>query len=755
MMRVSLTALRRLAPGLVGAVVTAAIAQDTRTDYPPTRRVDQVDTLHGTKVEDPYRWLEADLRTSKEVADWVAAQNKVTATYLAGIPERAAVQRRLAELWNYERVSPPHRVAGRYYAFTRNDGLRDQDVVYTAETPDAEPMVLLDPNGWTKDGTTALAGIEFSPDGKHMAYGVSESGSDWLSWKVLDVGSRKPLADDLRWTKFTGVSWAADGTGFYYSRYPEPKPGEKHQAVPRHQKVYFHRLGTPQGDDVLVYERPDQPTWLLNARVTGDGRYLVVRLAEGGRSGNARYVYRDLCEPGSKFADLIGPADAIYRFIDSDGPAFYFQTDLDAPRGRVVAIDARQPARKDWKTVIPEGDATLQLVNRVGDRLVCNYFKDAHTQLKVFSLDGTFTRELPLPGIGTAGGIEGSRSDTEVHFAYLSFATPPSVYRHDLTTGKTTLWRQPRVKFDPDDYEVKQVFYKGKDGTKVPMFVSHRKRLKLDGKNPTLLHGYGGFNLSLAPDFDPAWLAWMEMGGVRAEPPDGVRRLHRRGRVPDRREVHPAGEAGDPREQQRRPAGGGVYGAAAGPVRGVPARRGDSGHAPVPQVRGRSLHRGGARVAGRPGRVQGAAGDFAVPQPEEGGEVPGDAGDDGGHGRPGGADAQLQVRRHAATLPGGGRPGAAAGRVRCRPRRRPDDVPAGRGGRRPVGVPGQEPRHTGSGTALTPPGGPSCVTSPAVGKARKTHALPEVRRGSRGTVSASGAELVPSWCRTWWKRWKR
>jgi prolyl oligopeptidase len=498
---------------LTGTV--AALGGETPT-YPPTRRVDQVDTLHGTKVKDPYRWLEADWRSSREVADWITGQNKVTFTYLKGIPEREAIKRRLTELWNYEKISPPHKVAGRFYVFSRNDGLQNHDVVYTAETPDAEPKVLLDPNTWTKDGTAALTEMEFSADGKYLAYGVAESGSDWTTWKVLDVATRRPLADDLKWIRFSSASWAADSKGFYYSRYPEPKPGEKYQAIPRHQKVYYHRLGTPQRDDVLVYERPDQPSWLLNARATSDGRYLVIRLGEGGRSRNARFVYRDLREPGGKLVDLIAPADAIYRFIDNDGPVFYFQTDLDAPRGRVIAVDARKPGRKGWKTVVAQGEATLLVVNLIGDRLLCNYFKDAHTQLKVFSREGKFVRELPLPGIGTAGGIGGGRSDTEVYYAYLSFATPPTIFRHDLTTGKTARWRRPRVKFDPGDYEVKQVFYASKDGTKVPMFVSHKKGLKLDGGNPTLLHGYGGFNQSLAPDFDPAWLAWMEQGGVFA-----------------------------------------------------------------------------------------------------------------------------------------------------------------------------------------------------------------------------------------------
>jgi prolyl oligopeptidase len=496
--------------------LTAFAADNDHLTYPATRRVDQVDVLHGIRVEDPYRWLEGDVRVSKEVADWAAAQNRVTAAYLKGIPQRQAIKRRLTELWNYEKIYPPHRVAGRFYVYIRNDGLQNQDVVYTAQSPDAEPKMLLDPNTWAKEGTTPLAGMEFSADGKYLAYGVSDSGSDWTTWKVLCVETRERLADELKWIKFSSVSWTADSKGFFYSRYPELKSDQKYQTVPHNQKLYYHRLGTAQADDPVVYERPDQPSWLFNARATDDGRYLLIRIGEGGRSRNAGFVYRELREPGSKFVNLIDPPDAIYRFIDNDGPVFYFQTDLDAPRGRIIAIDTRKPNRHEWKAVVPQGDATLVGVNLIGGRFICNYFKDAHTQLEVFSQEGKFIRELPLPGIGTAGGIDAARSDTEVYYVYLSFATPPSVFRHDLVTGKTTLWRRPSVKFNPDDHEVKQVFYASKDGTKVPMFISHKKGLKLDGANPTLLHGYGGFNVSLAPDFDPAWLEWMEMGGVFA-----------------------------------------------------------------------------------------------------------------------------------------------------------------------------------------------------------------------------------------------
>jgi prolyl oligopeptidase len=505
-----------LAAELVVAVGAVGVAQDARVSYPVTRRTDQVETLNGNRVEDPYRWLETDIRASKEVADWIAAQNKFTAAYLANIPEREPIKRRLTELWNYEKVWPPRKVAGRFYVFGRNNGLQNQDVLYFAETPDADAKVLLDPNTWTKDGTSALAGTAFSPDGKHVAYGVAQFSSDWTSWKVLDVETRRPLADELKWIKFGGVSWASDSNGLFYSSYPAPKAGEQYQAVPSYQRVSYHRLGTLQREDTLVYERPEHANWLVGPRATSDGRYLIIRLSEGGISRNTGFVYRDLRKPGGKFVALIDPPDAIYRFIDNDGPIFFLQTDLDAPKGRVIAIDIRKPGRKEWKTVVPEGDATLLLAYWIGGRIICNYFKDAHTQLKVFSRDGEFVRELPLPGIGTAGGVEGERNDTEVFYEYLSFATPPSIFRHDLATGKTTLWRRAKVSFDPDNYEVKQVFYRSKDGTRVPMFVSHKKGIKCDGNNPTLLHGYGGFNRSTAPDFDPTWLVWMEQGGVFA-----------------------------------------------------------------------------------------------------------------------------------------------------------------------------------------------------------------------------------------------
>jgi prolyl oligopeptidase len=499
---------------LSGLLLSHAVGGDDKIDYPKTKRVNHVDDYHGEQVADPYRWLEADVRTSKEVADWVAAENKVTDAYLKGIPERPAIKQRLTELWNYEKYTAPKKVGTRY-VFSKNDGLQNQSVLYIQDTLDSTPRVLLDPNKWSKDGTVALAGTSFSEDGKYAAYGVSDAGSDWSVWHVLNVDTGKKLDDELRWLKYGGgATWTHDGRGFFYSRFPEPKPGEKYQALPFNQKVYYHRLGTPQSEDVLVYHRPDHPSWGCGAGVTEDGRYLILIISDGTTSRKSRIAYKDLQDPYGLPVDLIDQHDAVYNFIDNDGPVFYFKTDQGAPKGRVVAIDTRHPDRKDWKTVIPEAEPTLQGVNVVGNLFVASYLKDAYTQVKLFAPDGTFVREVEFPGIGTASGFGGKRSDTETFYSFSSFTTPPTIYRYNTITGKGTVFRQSKVKFIPDDYAVKQSFYESKDGTRVPMFLSHKKDLKLDGNNPTLLYGYGGFNISMTPGFDAAKLAWMELGGV-------------------------------------------------------------------------------------------------------------------------------------------------------------------------------------------------------------------------------------------------
>lgn len=502
----------------VAAVLTAADAQETKTlTYPDTKKTDAADDYHGTRVADPYRWLETDVRESKDVADWVAAENRVTAAFLDSIPERAAIQKRVTELWNYEKFSAPFKVGGRYF-YSKNDGLQNQNVLFILDRLDGEPRVLLDPNTWSKDGTVALGqGMAISEDGNFLAYPVAEAGSDWNVWKVIDVATGKPLSDELRWVKFSGAAWTADGKGFFYSRFPEPAKGAAFQALNENQKLYFHRRGTPQAEDALVYEVPEKPKWGVTSDTSEDGRYLVISVSDGTTSRKVRVLYKNLSNPDAKPVELIGNHDNKYTFLGNDGPVFYLRTDQDASRGRVVAIDTRDPDPAKWKTLVPEAKETLEAVHLVGNRFVCLYLKDAKTLVKVHELSGAFVREVAFPGIGSAGGFGGRRNDPETFYSFNSFATPTSIYRYDVATGATKPYRESKVKFDPAEYEVKQVFYPSKDGTKVPMFVAHKKGLKLDGTNPTLLYGYGGFNIPLPPGFSVSRLAWMEMGGVFAQ----------------------------------------------------------------------------------------------------------------------------------------------------------------------------------------------------------------------------------------------
>ncbi len=499
------------------ALSTVAFAQESKPlKYPDTKKVEQTDDYHGTKVADPYRWLEDDVRKSPDVAEWVAAPNKVTQAYLDTIPEREAIKKRITELWNYEKISAPSKAGGRYF-FSKNDGLQNQAVLYTQDTLDSEPRMLLDPNTWSKDGTVALSGFAVSDDGKYAAYGVAEAGSDWNTWKLLDIASGKTLGDELKWVKFSGASWTADGKGFFYSRFPEVKPGDTFQSLNVNQKLYYHRIGSPQADDVLVYQRPDNPKWTIGGSVTEDGRYLVITIGDGTTSRRARIAYKDLSEPYGLPIDLIDNFEGKFSFVGNDGPVFYFRTETDAPRGRLIAIDTRKPEKANWKTIVAESPKdTLEDVELVGNLFICVYLQDAKTVVKLYTPDGTFIEDVPLPGIGTASGFGGKRSDTETFFTFTSFTTPPTVYRLDLVTRKVKLFRQSKAKIDPSQFEVKQVFVPSKDGTKVPVFITHKKGLELNGKNPTLLYGYGGFNISLTPGFSVSRIQWMEMGGVLA-----------------------------------------------------------------------------------------------------------------------------------------------------------------------------------------------------------------------------------------------
>ncbi|MFL6258709.1 MAG: prolyl oligopeptidase family serine peptidase [Thermoanaerobaculia bacterium] len=486
---------------------------EKRIVYPESRRVEQVDEYHGVKVADPYRWLE-DL-DSQQTRDWVAAQNRLTSAYLAAIPEREPIRKRLTELWNYERYSVPTQRGGRYF-FTRNDGLQNQNVLYRIDTLGGQPRLVLDPNTLSQDGTIAMTGWSVSEDGRLLAYGLSSGGSDWQEWRVRDVETGRDLPDVLRWVKFSLAAWTHDDKGFFYSRYDEPREGRPLEEANFYQKLYYHRIGTPQSADELVYQRPDSKEMGFIAAVSEDGRYLIIQAWKGTETENAIF-YKDLQQPGSKVVELLDRFDAAYAFIENDGPVFWLQTDLGAPRGRVIAVDVRDPAREKWRELIPQGPETLQGVACLNDTFVALYLKDAHSQVRQFDLSGKPLREVELPGLGSAEGFTGRRRDRETFFSFSSFTAPGTIYRYDLETGKETVFRHPEIKgFDPGQYETRQVFFPSKDGTRIPMFLTYKKGLKLDGSNPTYLYGYGGFNVSLVPAFSTAHLVWMERGGIYA-----------------------------------------------------------------------------------------------------------------------------------------------------------------------------------------------------------------------------------------------
>lgn len=480
--------------------------------YPQTKTVDVVDDYQGVKVPDPYRWLE-DL-DSPEVKAWVEAQNRVTFSFLESIPARTAIRNRITELFDFERFDVPSVSGGRYF-FTRNSGLQNQSVLYVADGLNSEPRVLLDPNTLSADGTVALAGADVTDDGKLLAYAIARAGSDWNELYVRSVEIGKDLPDHIKWVKFSGISWTLDGKGFFYSRYDEPKDA-KLEASNYYQKLYYHRLGTPQSEDRLIYDRPDRKEWMFTGEVTDDGRYLIIYVSVGTEPKN-RVYYLDLKEENAQVVRLLDKFDAEYVFIDNDGPIFWFRTDLDAPRRRVVAIDIRRPEQASWKELIPQAAETLESVSVVDGMFLASYLKDAYSQVKVFDLSGKFVRQVALPGIGNTWGFDGKRSDRETFYAYTSYTTPGTIYRYVVKTGESVVYKQPKVRFNPDDYETRQIFYASKDGTRIPMFITHRKGLVLDGNAPTLLYGYGGFSIPNLPRFAVSRVVWMEMGGVYAE----------------------------------------------------------------------------------------------------------------------------------------------------------------------------------------------------------------------------------------------
>ncbi|MDH3439409.1 MAG: prolyl oligopeptidase family serine peptidase, partial [Gammaproteobacteria bacterium] len=455
-----------------------------------------------------------DVRESEDVSNWVEAQNAVTFDYLATIEERALIEKRLTELWDYERYSLPSKEGGRYF-YSYNNGLQNQSVIYTQESLDDEPELLIDPNTWSDDGTVALASFSPSPDGKHVAYLVQDGGSDWRIGEVLNIESGEKLDDRLEWLKFTGLSWAGDSSGFYYSRYPATSEQEKFQSLNKNMTIYFHTVGTSQDEDLMVYATPENPDWGPRAQVTDDGNHMIITISVG-TDNRYSIVYQDLTDPESEPEMIIEGFDYDYSLVGNVGDDLYFRTNNGAPKNRLIVINAKNPEPENWREIIPEAEDVLDGVNLVGGRIIAEYMQDAWSVIKIFDLDGNYVSDVDLPGIGTAFGFNGKADDPETFFGYVSFNTPGTVNRFDVETGEVSVFKAPDVAFDPDDYAVEQVFYNSKDGTRVPMFIAHHKDVVPDGSRPTLLYAYGGFNISLQPSFSVTRMVWMEMGGIFA-----------------------------------------------------------------------------------------------------------------------------------------------------------------------------------------------------------------------------------------------
>ncbi len=494
---------------------SSAEAKEPMTKYPATRRVEQVDTFHGVDVPDPYRWLEEDVRNSEEVAAWAQEQSDYARSYLDQLPSLDMFRNRLTELWNYERFSVPSQKAGKYF-FHKNDGLQNQSVLYVAGDYRSDGRVLIDPNNWSEDGTVALGATRASDDGRYLAYCRKESGSDWSTIYVKDIETGKDLDDKLEWTRWANIVWNAEGSGFFYTRYAKPEEGQQFQSSVTDPMIMFHKLGTSQQEDALVYQQPEHPTWSFWLERTDDNRFLVLSISSSTDPQNQLW-YRPVDAPlGGEWLPLIDDFDNQFWCLGNIGDQLYLFTDYQAPTKRVVAMDVAKPGRVKIKEIVPASEATLDGVTLFKDRLVANYMEDVVSQVKVFDLAGKFLTDVALPGIGSADGFGGKQTDTETFFSFTNYATPTSIYRYDLANDQVEQIRAPQVDFDPKEYTVRQAFCESKDGTRVPIIVTHRKGVELDGSNPTLLYGYGGFNIPITPGFSIERAVWMEQGGVLA-----------------------------------------------------------------------------------------------------------------------------------------------------------------------------------------------------------------------------------------------
>ncbi|MGX5817294.1 prolyl oligopeptidase family serine peptidase [Chitinophaga lutea] len=492
------------------AVGSASGQQFIPLKYPEAKKTETTDDYHGTKVADPYRWLEDD--NSAETKAWVEAENKVTQAYLSAIPFRSQIHSRLEEMWNYPRYGTPFR-EGKYYYFYKNDGLQNQAVLYRQLGLNGTPEVFIDPNKLSEKGTAALGSLSFSKDGKYCAYLIAKAGSDWQEGFVMDVATKQLLGDKLEWIKFSGLSWKGDG--FYYSRYDAPTEASKLSKKNEYHKVYYHKVGQPQSQDELIFVDKDHPLRNAGVGLTEDERFLVLSTTEG-TSGNEISV-RDLKDPSQKgFSLLIKGFDTDPDVIDHVNGQLLVKTNQDAPNFKVVLVDPKNPAKENWKTIIPEQPEVLQGVGTAGGKLFASYLKDASTRIMQYSKLGKLERSISLPGIGTASGFGGKEEDKTLFYTYTSFVAPPTIYKYDVASGKSELFRKSEVKFNPDEYETKQVFFSSKDGTKVPVFLSYKKGMQRNGDNPVLLYGYGGFNIPMTPGFSVTNLFFMEQGGIYA-----------------------------------------------------------------------------------------------------------------------------------------------------------------------------------------------------------------------------------------------
>lgn len=476
--------------------------------YPSTKKVDVSDNYFGTTIADPYRWLEDD--NSEETKNWVQQQNAVTSTYLSGVPYRDKVKSRLAVLWNYPKYGSPRKEGG-YYYFSKNDGLQNQSILYRQAGLKAEPEVFLNPNQFSGDGTVALSGTAFSKTAKFLAYQIARSGSDWQEAVIMDLSTQKLIDDTIKWIKFSGIAWKGD-EGFYYSRYPVPDATTKLSKQNQYHKVYYHRIGTLQSQDQLIYEDNEHPLRNVGADLTDDGRFLIISTTEG-TSGNELWV-KDLTNAKDNYINIVSGFKTDPDVVDSYGNFLLVKTNQDAPNFKVVLVDPNQSSANNWKTIIPEQPEVLQSVGTGGGYLFCSYLKDASTRVLQYTYEGKLVREIKLPGIGTASGFGGKRSDKSFFYTFTSYTYPPTIFNYDIGSGVSTLFRKTETAFNSEAYETKQVFFTSKDGTRVPMFITGKKGFSLNGNNPVLLYGYGGFNIPQTPGFSISNAFWLEQGGL-------------------------------------------------------------------------------------------------------------------------------------------------------------------------------------------------------------------------------------------------